>query len=225
MKLSLPLNTVNEVQPNSLLWQAHHSPHPVNLLDVRLLISHELNVDEAVILVASCQANIIGNGVLGSAKARHPPELARSSKFLAIPSSEIILDVKRTPPCRVWVIFSPSWGNSKRRIQAVQMPPSRTVIAWNDIPPVGYQIAAIADNQIVLAISKLLIVWFFDEACTVHLNLIVLRPRQTDLFVLASLASLDTLEILPNFEWQIEGFWVDLVDAAGYATHNSASLN
>lgn len=81
------------------------------------------------------------------------------------------------------------------------MPPSGAVIAWNDVSPVGGQVAAIADNQVVLTVSKFLVVWFFDESCTVHFNRIVLRSRQTDLFVLASVASLYTLEVFPNLKW------------------------
>jgi hypothetical protein len=80
------------------------------------------------------------------------------------------------------------------------MPPSRAIIAWNDVSTVGGQVAAIADNQVVLTISKLLVVGLFDESCTVHSNRIVLRSWQTDLFVLASVASLNTLEIFPNLK-------------------------
>jgi hypothetical protein len=51
---SLPFHTVNEVQPDSLLRQADYSPHPVNLGDIRLVIFHEFDIDEAVVFVASC---------------------------------------------------------------------------------------------------------------------------------------------------------------------------
>lgn len=221
----MPFYTVNKVQPDPLLWQADNSSHPVNFHDVRLLVFHELNIDKPVIFIASCQAHIIGNGVLGSAKARYPPKLARSSKFLAIPSCELILDVKRTPPGRVRIVLSPSWRNGKRRIQAIQMPPSRTVITGNDISTVGSEIAAMADNQVVLAVSEFLVIWLFDESRTVHLDGIVLCSRQTDLFIFAFIASLDTLKILPNFKWQVESFRIDLVDAADNAAQNSTSLD
>jgi hypothetical protein len=144
---------------------------------------------------------------------------------LAIPSRELILDVKRTPPGRVRVVLSPPWRNGKRRIQAIQMPPSGTVIAWNDISTVGSEIAAIADNQVILAISEFLVVWLFDESRTVHLDGIVLCSRQTDLFVFAFIASLDTLKILPNLERQVESFRIDLVDAADNAAQNSTSFD
>jgi hypothetical protein len=133
--------------------------------------------------------------------------------------------VKWTPPGRIWIVLSPSWRNSERRIQAIQMPPSGTVIARNDVSAVGGQVAAIADDQVVLAISKFLVVWLFDESCAVHLDGIVLGSRQTDLFVFTSIASLDTLEVLPNLERQIESFWVDLVDAADDAAQNSTRLD
>src|SRR3954452_3327667 len=105
-----------------------------------------------------------------SAEARHSPKLAWSSKFLAISGSKIILDVKWTPPGSIGVVLAPSWRNSERRIQAIQMPSSRTVIARDDVSAIGRQVATITDNQIVLAVSKLLIVGLFNEACAVHLD-------------------------------------------------------
>ena len=113
-----------------------------------------------------------------SAKARHSPKLTWSGKFLAISGSKIILDVKWTPPGGIWVVFSPSWRNSERGIQAVQMPSSRTVVARDDVSTIGGLGATITDNQIVLAVSKFLIVGFFNEPRAVHLDgMIVLCSR------------------------------------------------
>ena len=105
------------------------------------------------------------------------------------------------------------------------MPARRTEIAWNDVPPIRSELAEIAEDQIAFRISRVFIVWLFNESCTIHFDGVILRLRKKDILILAILARLDSFEVFANCLRERVGLGIDVINALDETPENSNGLS
>lgn len=89
--------------------------------------------------------------------------------------------------------------DGERRVNTIQMPSGRAVIAGDDIATMACETTSIAGDKIALGVSGSFVVGLVKEAGSIHLGrVVVLCPREADLFILALFASLDSFKVVSN---------------------------
>jgi hypothetical protein len=85
------------------------------------------------------------------------------------------------------------------RVGTIEMPSCRAVIAGDDIATMACKTTSITGDNVALGVSGSFVVGLVKEAGPIHLGrVIVLCPREADLFILALFASLDSFKVVSN---------------------------
>ena len=79
------------------------------------------------------------------------------------------------------------------------MPTSTAIVARNDVSTIAGKAASITCDEIVLTVTKLFVIRFFEEASAVHAERVVLSSWGSNFFILAFVASADAFEVISDF--------------------------
>lgn len=152
--------------------------------------------------------------------------LSKHRSFAVAEISYIVLGVQRTSPGSIWfVAISPSRWHCQWWIKTVKVPPVRTEIARDDVSfPVGSQSTSVAEDDIALGISQLLVIRFFNKASPIHLDVSRLSSWKANILVSADFTDSNAIKVLSKSRWQTVHFRVHVVRPGDQPTQKSIYL-